>query len=146
MRTGQAYPPTPVHKFCPLSDPLSPPPILSLSPSLPLCPFQSLVHALPAQGLSAVTKGVKNLMSTTRQSMLGVTVDAIVNNKPGTEQEFEVRRPLRLHACTSSVATLSVLSGRGPGTCGWAAASCLHRSAPHADASDAVAFAPVTAR
>mmetsp|Transcript_17310 Transcript_17310/g.44389 ORF Transcript_17310/g.44389 Transcript_17310/m.44389 type:complete len:644 (+) Transcript_17310:191-2122(+) len=45
------------------------------------------------QGLSAVTKGVKNLMSTTRQSMLGVTVDAIVNNKPGTEQEFEILDP-----------------------------------------------------
>lgn len=45
------------------------------------------------QGLSAVTKGVKNLMSTTRQSMLGVTVDAIVNSKPGTEQEFEIMDP-----------------------------------------------------
>mmetsp|Transcript_34832 Transcript_34832/g.98747 ORF Transcript_34832/g.98747 Transcript_34832/m.98747 type:complete len:637 (+) Transcript_34832:244-2154(+) len=45
------------------------------------------------QGLSAVTKGVKNLMSSTRQSMVALTVQALLEAKPGTEQEFEVMDP-----------------------------------------------------
>mmetsp|Transcript_26619 Transcript_26619/g.63079 ORF Transcript_26619/g.63079 Transcript_26619/m.63079 type:complete len:636 (+) Transcript_26619:478-2385(+) len=45
------------------------------------------------QGLSAVTKGMKSLMSGARQSMVGLAVEALLEAKPGTEEDFEVLDP-----------------------------------------------------